>query len=62
MGSKGGVELTSLEYMPKELLVETYEKAIDYKLDPRFIKLLENELSRRGIEIDKANKVLIKSM
>jgi len=54
--------LTSLENLPEALLIETYEKAIDYKLDPRFINLLEKEMNRRGIEFSEVDKELVESI
>ncbi|ALS26770.1 sporulation histidine kinase inhibitor Sda [Paenibacillus cisolokensis] len=38
-----------MELLSDELLVDTYFAAIQYKLDPEFIRLLAIELKRRKI-------------
>jgi hypothetical protein len=35
-----------------EFIVLAYKKAVELQLDPVFIQLLENELERRGLNID----------
>lgn len=38
-----------MKNMPDELLIETYYKAMDLKLDSRFIYLLKQEIRRRSL-------------
>ncbi|NYF23764.1 sporulation histidine kinase inhibitor Sda [Sporosarcina sp. JAI121] len=36
--------------LPDDLLIESYFKAIDIKLNPHFIQLLEAEIRRRSLQ------------
>lgn len=49
-----------MELLSDELLVDTYVAAIQYKLDPEFIQMLQNEMKRRQINFDaeKARRTL----
>jgi developmental checkpoint coupling sporulation initiation to replication initiation len=40
-----------MEHLTDELLVDTYYAAIEYKLDPDFIRMLADEMRRRGVEL-----------
>jgi developmental checkpoint coupling sporulation initiation to replication initiation len=46
---RGGVIVRGLS---NENLIETYFKAIDLKLEDDFIKLLEQEIERRKLELN----------
>jgi hypothetical protein len=43
--------------MGNKVLVDTYFNAIKLKLDEDFIKLLEVEIDRRGIQLDMVERV-----
>ncbi|MBB5173975.1 sporulation histidine kinase inhibitor Sda [Texcoconibacillus texcoconensis] len=38
-----------MNHLSDELLMETYEKAVELKLSDDFIRLIENELERRSL-------------
>ncbi|KGX88948.1 sporulation histidine kinase inhibitor Sda [Pontibacillus litoralis] len=38
-----------MEHLSDELLIETYQKAIDLQLSSEFIQLIEEELQQRSI-------------
>lgn len=40
-----------MDQLTDELLVDTYYAAIEYKLDPEFIRMLADEMRRRGVEL-----------
>jgi hypothetical protein len=44
--------------MSNKVLVETYKNAVKLKLDEEFIILLEEEISRRGIQLDKVERMV----
>jgi Sporulation inhibitor A len=44
--------------MSNKVLVETYNNAVKLKLDEDFIILLEEEISRRGIQVDKVERMV----
>ncbi|WP_081954375.1 sporulation histidine kinase inhibitor Sda [Neobacillus niacini] len=39
--------------MSNKVLIETYNNAVKLKLDVDFLKLLEEEINRRGIQSEK---------
>jgi developmental checkpoint coupling sporulation initiation to replication initiation len=41
-----------MKELSNENLIETYMKAVDLKLEQDFIKLLEEEIERRNLELD----------
>jgi len=41
--------MSSLDLLPNELLQESYQEAIQLKLSTEFIKILEQEIEKRGI-------------
>lgn len=38
-----------MQFLSDELLIETYYKAIELKLSPDFIRLIETEMDRRAL-------------
>lgn len=40
-----------MDQLSDELLADTYYAAIEYKLEPEFIRMLADELKRRGVEL-----------
>jgi len=44
--------MSSLNLLPNELLQESYQEAIQLNLDTDFIKILEQEIKKRGISND----------
>lgn len=44
-----------MELLSDELLVETYFAALQYKLDPEFIRMLQLEMKRRQINVEEVN-------
>jgi hypothetical protein len=38
-----------MQYITNELLVDSYQKAVELDLDSHFISLLQEEIHRRGI-------------
>jgi hypothetical protein len=44
--------------MSNKVLIDTYFNAVKLKLDEDFLFLLEEEISRRGIEIEKVGRIL----
>lgn len=40
-----------MDLLTDELLVDTYYAAIEYKLEPDFIRMLADEMKRRGVEL-----------
>ncbi|TLS53404.1 sporulation histidine kinase inhibitor Sda [Paenibacillus antri] len=44
--------------LSNESLIETYFKALDLELEQDFIKLLEQEIERRNLEVDAASLTL----
>ncbi|RIX53024.1 sporulation histidine kinase inhibitor Sda [Paenibacillus nanensis] len=40
-----------MEQLSDELLVDTYYAAVEYKLEPEFIRMLADEMRRRGVEL-----------
>lgn len=44
--------------MSNKVLVDTYNNAVKLKLDEDFIILLKEEISRRGIQIDKVERMV----
>lgn len=40
-----------MEQLTDELLIDTYYAAIEYKLDPDFIRMLADEMRRRGVDL-----------
>jgi len=38
--------------LPDELLVQSYFKAVDLKLNPLFIQLLESEINKRSLTLN----------
>lgn len=40
-----------MELLSDELLIDTYFAAIEYKLEPEFIRMLAIEVKRRGVDI-----------
>ncbi|WP_309122691.1 sporulation histidine kinase inhibitor Sda [Paenibacillus sp.] len=44
--------------LSNESLIETYFKALDLELEQDFIKLLEQEIERRNLEVDAASYTL----
>ncbi|RJX39346.1 sporulation histidine kinase inhibitor Sda [Paenibacillus pinisoli] len=40
-----------MDTLSDELLVDTYYAAIEYKLDPEFIRMLAAEMKRRGVDL-----------
>jgi hypothetical protein len=44
--------------MSNKVLVETYKNAVKLNLDEDFIILLEEEISRRGIQLDKVERMV----
>ena len=43
--------------MGNKVLIDTYFNAVKLKLDEDFIILLEEEISRRGLEIEKVERM-----
>lgn len=43
--------------MSNKVLIETHSTAVRLKLDEDFIILLEEEISRRGIQLDKVERM-----
>ncbi|MFD1956190.1 sporulation histidine kinase inhibitor Sda [Paenibacillus thailandensis] len=41
-----------MDLLSDELLVDTYFAAVQYKLDPEFIQMLQTELKRRQINLE----------
>ncbi len=39
-----------MDQLSDELLIDTYYAAIEYKLDPEFIRMLAMEMKRREVE------------
>ncbi|MEH6996721.1 sporulation histidine kinase inhibitor Sda [Neobacillus drentensis] len=44
--------------MNNNVLIDTYFNAVKLKLDEDFIILLEEEISRRGIQLDKVERMV----
>jgi hypothetical protein len=44
--------------MSNKVLIDTYFNAVNLKLDEDFIKLLEEETVRRGIQLDKVERMV----
>ncbi|WP_260631700.1 sporulation histidine kinase inhibitor Sda [Neobacillus niacini] len=44
--------------MSNKVLIDTYFNAVNLKLDEDFIKLLEEEIVRRGIQLDKVERMV----
>ncbi|PAE39125.1 sporulation histidine kinase inhibitor Sda [Bacillus sp. 7884-1] len=44
--------------MGNKVLIDTYFNAVKLKLDEEFIKLLEEEIDRRGIQLDKVERMV----
>ncbi|MFP7300185.1 sporulation histidine kinase inhibitor Sda [Neobacillus niacini] len=44
--------------MSNKVLVETYFNAVRLKLDEDFIILLEEEINRRGIQLDQVERMV----
>jgi hypothetical protein len=44
--------------MSNKVLIDTYFNAVKLKLDEEFIKLLEEEIARRGIQLDKVERMV----
>jgi hypothetical protein len=44
--------------MNNKVLIDTYFNAVKLKLDEDFIKLLEEEIDRRGIQSDKIERMV----
>ncbi|WP_251633434.1 sporulation histidine kinase inhibitor Sda [Neobacillus niacini] len=44
--------------MSNNVLINTYFSAVKLKLDEDFIILLEEEISRRGIQLDKVERMV----
>jgi developmental checkpoint coupling sporulation initiation to replication initiation len=42
-----------MRLLSNEILIDTYYKAIDLKLDKDFIRLLMQEIKRRNLHVDK---------
>ncbi|WP_306299342.1 MULTISPECIES: sporulation histidine kinase inhibitor Sda [Paenibacillus] len=40
-----------MELLSDDLLIDTYFAAIEYKLEPDFIRMLAIEVKRRGVDI-----------
>ncbi|REK74576.1 sporulation histidine kinase inhibitor Sda [Paenibacillus paeoniae] len=40
-----------MDTLTDELLVDTYYAAIEYKLDPEFIRMLASEMKRRSVDL-----------
>lgn len=40
-----------MELLTNDVLLEAYRSAVDQKLDPLFIELLQQEISRRGLPL-----------
>lgn len=40
-----------MDQLTDELLVDTYYAAIEYKLDTDFIRMLADEMRRRGVDL-----------
>ncbi|WP_371825331.1 sporulation histidine kinase inhibitor Sda [Paenibacillus soyae] len=40
-----------MDQLTDELLVDTYYAAVEYKLEPDFIRMLADEMKRRGVEL-----------
>ena len=40
-----------MDQLTDELLVDTYYAAIEYKLEPEFIRMLADEIRSRGMEL-----------
>jgi len=45
----GGGKLESLQYIPNDLLIESYNKAVENKLSLDFIEILKEEMKARGL-------------
>lgn len=45
-----------MQQLSDELLIDTYFAAIEYKLDPDFIRMLAAELKRREVDLS-AHKI-----
>jgi developmental checkpoint coupling sporulation initiation to replication initiation len=41
-----------MRHLSDELLIESYYKAIELKLSPEFIRLIETELDRRALNLN----------
>ncbi|MBO1005683.1 sporulation histidine kinase inhibitor Sda [Pseudogracilibacillus auburnensis] len=46
-----------MKRLSDELLIETFQKAKKFNLDPAFITLLEQELIKRKISLDSLNSI-----
>ena len=44
--------------MSNKVLIDTFFNAIKLKLDEDFIKLLEDEIERRGIQLDQVERMV----
>lgn len=44
--------------MGNKVLIDTYFSAVKLNLDEDFIKLLEEEIDRRGIQLDKVERMV----
>jgi len=44
-------KLQSMDFLSNQLLIESYQKAKEMNLDPKFIEILKNELHNRKIVV-----------
>ncbi|WP_372443006.1 sporulation histidine kinase inhibitor Sda [Pseudogracilibacillus auburnensis] len=49
--------IDTMKRLSDELLIETFQKAKKFNLDPAFITLLEQELIKRKISLDSLNSI-----
>ncbi|WNS75100.1 sporulation histidine kinase inhibitor Sda [Bacillus sp. DTU_2020_1000418_1_SI_GHA_SEK_038] len=49
--------MESLAYLTDTILINTYLKAIEQKLDPYFIQLLLAEIEERGLKVEDSRAI-----